>query len=105
MEKLKALLSELREGVSQDKIDSAGLVMLAQDRRVLSDTPVWILGPSSTSVSDDPPWRVAKRTAKSVTLFSPSGYRSGARFAGKKYRFMWDGTGFKRQGQYLYVRK
>lgn len=45
-------------------------------------------------------WVVKKSTPKAVTIFMPS---SSGRFSGKSYMFRWDGTGFKRQGQYLYT--
>ena len=48
-------------------------------------------------------WKVSKKTAKSVRIFMPGSDRLGAKFAGKGYTFRWDGTGFKRQGQYLYA--
>lgn len=48
-------------------------------------------------------WIVKKVTPKSVTVFLPSERDLGAKLRGKSYGFRWDGTGFKRQGMYLYL--
>ncbi len=47
-------------------------------------------------------WVIKEATAKRVVIYSPGSGEFGAKFAGKKYTFTWDGTGYKRQGQYLY---
>jgi len=49
------------------------------------------------------PWSVSARSMKSVTVFNPGA--TSPRFSGKKYKFLWDGTGYKRQGQYLIILK
>lgn len=46
-------------------------------------------------------WRVKKATPKTITIVSDSDVDPGAKFSGRSYTFKWDGTGFKRQGQYL----
>jgi hypothetical protein len=50
-------------------------------------------------------WLIRRMTKKSVTIGSDSGVDVGPKFAGKTYMFRWDGTGFTRQKQYLYVVK
>jgi hypothetical protein len=47
-------------------------------------------------------WQIVKASAKVVTI-SMVGGSSSPRFRGKKYQFRWDGTGYKRQGEYLYL--
>jgi len=49
------------------------------------------------------PWVVVKATPTRVTVASGSGVNPGSKFSGKKYVFTWDGTGYKRQGQYLHT--
>jgi hypothetical protein len=51
------------------------------------------------------PWVVRDVAAsrKRVVVSSGSGVDSGPKFAGKQYTFVWDGTGYKRQGQYLHA--
>lgn len=39
---------------------------------------------------------------KRVTIYMPSSHDLGSKFAGRTYTYSWDGTGFKRQGQYLH---
>lgn len=46
-------------------------------------------------------WKVKKATSKAVTIISASGVDAGSKFSGKSYTYRWDGTGFKRQGEYL----
>ena len=48
-------------------------------------------------------WTISQASPKRIVIYSPGSEKYGARFAGKKYTFTWDGTGYKRQGQYLYV--
>jgi len=47
-------------------------------------------------------WRVSKATARTVTIWRPN-LSGSARFEGKRYQYRWDGTGYKRAGQYLKV--
>lgn len=47
--------------------------------------------------------KVAKVSPTRVTVFSDSGIDVGSKFAGKHYTYTWDGTGYKRQGQYLHT--
>lgn len=53
--------------------------------------------------SESSSWVIRRMTNKSVTIGSDSGVDVGPKFAGKIYMFRWDGTGFTRQKQYLYV--
>jgi len=46
-------------------------------------------------------WTVFDLSAKRVVIGMQDSARLGSRFAGKRYTYTWDGTGFKRQGQYL----
>jgi hypothetical protein len=47
-------------------------------------------------------WEVVKALPKQITVISQgTGNDPGPRFAGKRYTYKWDGTGYKRQGQYL----
>jgi hypothetical protein len=45
------------------------------------------------------PWRVGTITGKTITIFNPDA--RSPKFAGKRYRYTWDGIGYKRQGEYL----
>jgi len=46
-------------------------------------------------------WIVFSIGDKSITIGMTTTERTSPKFAGKKYRFTWDGIGFLRQGQYL----
>lgn len=46
-------------------------------------------------------WTVFRVTAKRVVIGMVDSARLGSRFAGRRLTYTWDGTGFKRQGQYL----
>lgn len=46
-------------------------------------------------------WVVVKASPKTITVASASARDPGARFAGKRYQFKWDGKGYKRSGSYL----
>jgi hypothetical protein len=46
-------------------------------------------------------WTVFRVTRKRVVIGMVDSARLGSRFAGRRYTFSWDGTGFKRQGEYL----
>ena len=49
-------------------------------------------------------WIICDKTAKTVTVRrEPSERDPGTRFAGKTYKFAWDGFGFARSGRYLMV--
>lgn len=56
---------------------------------------------SMVSVDGSGEWKVAKSTAKNVTIFMVDSHQLGSKFAGKSYQFRWDGEGFKRQRGYL----
>jgi hypothetical protein len=75
-------------------------------RRVATEQAAHMLGKGEAKTSmkiGSHPWVVVKTSPSRVTVASGSGVDSGSKFRGKQYTFVWDGTGYKRQGQYLHT--